>query len=176
MMKHLFESYADYPDAVSNNAKRGIDLNAKVNNKCATSVGKIRAQQLAKKEAVSVATIRRMYSFLSRAETYYDEGDTKACGTISYLLWGGKAGKRWAGAKLKELGYDLAEIGPRGGVRRSRKAPKSDTKNPNPKRGSTKNKPGAAATTRGVKVPQAIERNLQKKADEFNERYKAKLG
>ena len=45
-----------------------------------------------------------MYSYLSRAEEYYDESDTKACGTISYLLWGGLAGKRWASSKLKELG------------------------------------------------------------------------
>ena len=101
------ESYADYPDAVSNNAKRGIELNEKVNNKCATQVGKVRAQQLAKKEAVTVETIKRMFSYLSRAEEYYDEGDSEACGTISYLLWGGKAGLRWAGAKLKEL--DLLE-------------------------------------------------------------------
>ena len=101
------ESYADYPDAVSNNAKRGIELNEKVNNKCATQVGKVRAQQLAKKEAVTVETIKRMFSYLSRAEEYYDEGDSEACGTISYLLWGGKAGLRWAGSKLREL--DLLE-------------------------------------------------------------------
>jgi len=101
------ESYADYPDAVSNNAKRGIELNKKVNNKCATQVGKVRAQQLAKKEAVTVETIKRMFSYLSRAAEYYDEGDSKACGTISYLLWGGKAGLRWSQAKLREL--DLLE-------------------------------------------------------------------
>ena len=45
--KITLESYNDYPDAVKNNAQRGIDLNKKVNNKCATEVGKIRAQQLA---------------------------------------------------------------------------------------------------------------------------------
>jgi hypothetical protein len=45
-----------------------------------------------------------MYSYLSRAEEYYDESDTTACGTISYLLWGGKAGLRWSASKLKELG------------------------------------------------------------------------
>jgi len=101
------DSYADYPDAVSNNAKRGIELNEKVNNKCATQVGKVRAQQLAKKEAVTVETIKRMFSYLSRAQEYYDEGDSEACGTISYLLWGGKAGLRWAGSKLREL--DLLE-------------------------------------------------------------------
>lgn len=96
-------SYADYPDAVKNNAQRGIELNEKQGNKCATQVGKVRAQQLAQGEAVSVETIERMYSYLSRAEEYYDEGNTEACGTISYLLWGGKAGLRWATRKLKEL-------------------------------------------------------------------------
>jgi len=103
LQKENLESYSDYPDAVSNNAKRGIELNEKVNNKCATQVGKVRAQQLAQKEAVTLETIKRMYSYLSRAEEYYDEGDTEACGTISYLLWGGKAGLRWADAKLKEI-------------------------------------------------------------------------
>ena len=102
--KMILESYADYPSGVKNNAKRGLELNEKVNNKCATQVGKVRAQQLAQGKAISVETIKRMYSYLSRAEEYYDEGDTKACGTISYLLWGGKAGKRWAESKLKELG------------------------------------------------------------------------
>lgn len=97
------ESYSDYPDAVKNNAQKGIDLNKEVNNKCATDVGKIRAQQLAQGKPISVETIKRMHSYLSRAEEYYNEGDTKACGTISYLLWGGLAGKRWAESKLKEL-------------------------------------------------------------------------
>ena len=97
------ESYSDYPQAVSNNAKRGIELNKKVNNKCATRTGKIRAQQLANKEPVSVETIKRMYSYLSRAEVYYEKGDQQDCGYISYLLWGGKAAKRWAESKLKEI-------------------------------------------------------------------------
>ena len=98
------ETFNDYPDSVSNNAKRGIELNEKVNNKCATQVGKVRAQQLANKEKISIDTIQRMYSYLSRAEVYYNENDTKACGTISYLLWGGKAGLNWSRKKLRELG------------------------------------------------------------------------
>jgi hypothetical protein len=106
--KMILESYTDYPSGVKNNAKRGLELNEKVNNKCATQVGKVRAQQLAQGKAISVETIKRMYSYLSRAEEYYDENDTKACGTISYLLWGGKAGKRWALSKLKEL--DLIDL------------------------------------------------------------------
>jgi hypothetical protein len=98
------ESYSDYPAGVRNNAKRGIELNDKNNNKCATPVGKVRAQQLAQGKPISVETIKRMHSYLSRAEEYYDENDMNACGTISYLLWGGLAGKRWAASKLKELG------------------------------------------------------------------------
>lgn len=97
------ESYSDYPKSVSNNAKRGIELNEKVNNKCATQVGKVRARQLAQGKPVSVETIKRMFSYLSRAEVYYDKGDTESCGYISYLLWGGKSAKSWAESKLNSL-------------------------------------------------------------------------
>jgi hypothetical protein len=103
-IKQMFESYADYGDGIRNNAKRGIELNEKVGNKCAEQTGKVRAQQLANGEPISVDTIKRMYSFLSRAEVYYDETDTEACGTISYLLWGGKAALAWSRNKLRELG------------------------------------------------------------------------
>ena len=97
------ESYNDYPDAVKNNAKRGIELNENQDNKCATQTGKVRAQQLANGEPISEETIKRMYSYLSRAGEYYDPNSTTECGTISYLLWGGKAGLRWAKSKLTEL-------------------------------------------------------------------------
>ena len=88
---------------MSNNARRGRELNEKVGGKCATAVGKETARILANRETLSDDRVVRMYSFLSRAETYYDESDTKACGTISYLLWGGKAAKRWSEARVKEM-------------------------------------------------------------------------
>ena len=97
------ESYSDYPSSVSNNAKRGLKLNEAVNNKCATQVGKVRAQQLAQGKPISKETIKRMFSYLSRAEAYYKPEDNEACGTISFLLWGGKSAKTWAEAKLKQL-------------------------------------------------------------------------
>jgi len=105
------ESYSDYGSGISNNAQKGIDLNDKNNNKCATPVGKVRAQQLAKGEPISVETIQRMYSYLSRAEVYYDESDMNACGTISYLLWGGKAALSYSRNKLRELGLLELEVG-----------------------------------------------------------------
>jgi hypothetical protein len=104
------ETYSDYPDAVKNNAQKGIDLNEKVNNRCATSTGKIRAQQLANGRNISVQTIKRMYAYLSRAEAFYDEKDMQACGTISFLLWGGLSGKAWSASKLKELGLFNEEL------------------------------------------------------------------
>ena len=164
------------PQGVRNNARRGIELNEKVGNKCATQVGKVRAQQLAKGEGLSFDTVKRMYSYLSRAAEDYDPNDSKACGTISYLLWGGKAGLAWARNVLREEGVDLADVGPKGGVRPTKKAPKSGTPNPSPKRGSDKNKPGAAASEGKVKVPASVEKTLKRKSDEFNERYKGKLG
>ena len=173
--KYELKTYSDYGSGVRNNAKRGIELNKKVNNKCATSVGKVRAQQLARGEKLSVGTIKRMYSYLSRAETYYDANDSKACGTISYLLWGGKAGLNWSRGKLRELGeLDLAEVGPEGGVKSSPKAPKSDTPNANPKGEGTAK--GDASGKKGAKVSAKDRASLQKKADDFNKRYKEKLG
>ena len=61
--KMVLESYSDYPSSVSNNAKRGLKLNEAVNNKCATQVGKIRAQQLAQGKPISKETIKRTVSY-----------------------------------------------------------------------------------------------------------------
>jgi hypothetical protein len=69
----------------------------------------------------------------------------------------------------------FAKIGPRGGIVKSPKAP--DYRERNGKRGSKVNKPGAASGQRGkIKVPASVEKALQTKADEFNKRYKDKLG
>ena len=97
------ESYGGYPDSASNNAKLGIKRNKELGNKCATQVGKVRAQQLARKEKFTLPTLKRIYSYLSRAEAYYDPSKPEACGTISYLLWGGKSMKNWVESKLKGL-------------------------------------------------------------------------
>ena len=105
------ESYSDYNDGVKGNAKRGRELNEKNGNKCATQVGKVRSAQLEAGEPISLETLKRMYSFLSRAETYYDETDMNACGTISFLLWGGKAGLSYSRNKLRELGEIELEVG-----------------------------------------------------------------
>jgi hypothetical protein len=97
------ESYGGYPESASNNAKLGIKRNKELGNKCATQVGKVRAQQLVSRENFTLSTLKRIYSYLSRAEAYYDPAKPEACGTISYLLWGGKSMKNWVESKLKGL-------------------------------------------------------------------------
>ena len=101
------ESYSDYPDGVKNNAKRALEYANKNGwGSCGTPVGKQRANQLAKGEPISVDTIKRMYSFLSRHEgdlvssTAYGDG----CGKLMYDAWGGKAGLGWSRNKLRTLG------------------------------------------------------------------------
>ena len=166
------ESYGGYPESARNNAKLGIKRNKELGNKCATQVGKVRAQQLARGEKFTKPTLKRIYSYLSRAEAYYDASKPEACGTISYLLWGGKSMKNWVESKLKGLD-ELAEVKD-GKVVKSPKAPKSDTPNKNPKgKGTAK---GDASGKTGAKVSEKDAKALQKKADEFNEKYKAKLG
>jgi len=92
-------------------------------------------------------------------------------------------GKFWYKKKQQErfemvntIRLNMAEIGERGGINPSKKAPKSGTPNPNPKRGSDVNKPGAASKGRGVVVPERIMESLQRKSDEWNEKYKEKRG
>lgn len=97
------ESYGGYPESARNNAKLGIERNKELNNKCATQVGKVRAQQIARNENFTKPTLKRIYSYLSRAEAYYDASKPESCGTISYLLWGGKSMKNWVESKLNAL-------------------------------------------------------------------------
>jgi hypothetical protein len=77
-----------------------------------------------------------------------------------------------------KCGYDnqenFATIGERGGIKKSDKAPKSDTPNKNPQGEGTAK--GSASTQRGAEVTKEVEETLQKKSDDFNEKYKDKLG
>jgi hypothetical protein len=107
------ESYSDYPSGVKNNAKRVLEYVEKNGwGSCGTGVGKQRANQLANGRPISVSTIKRMASYLTRhrkdldASTSYSDG----CGKLMYDAWGGKAGLRWAESKLNELGLSSMEI------------------------------------------------------------------
>lgn len=101
------QTFRDYPQAASNNARRALEFTEKNPNDCATQVGKVRAQQIAGREGLSLDTVKRTYSFLSRAKTYNtgsftDEDGKPVCGSISYAYWGGDAMLRWAKKIVEE--------------------------------------------------------------------------
>jgi hypothetical protein len=100
------DSISDYPEGVKNAAKSAVAYAEKNGwGSCGTGVGKQRASQLAKGENISVDTLKRMYSYLSRHKTdltkskSYDDG----CGKLMYDAWGGEAGLKWAERKLAQL-------------------------------------------------------------------------
>jgi len=68
----------------------------------------------------------------------------------------------------------FAKVGERGGIVKSEKAPKSDTPNRNPKGEGTAK--GDARSTRGAEVSARVEKILEDKVKDFNDRYKEKLG
>lgn len=99
------DSYSDYPDSVKNNAKavlKYVEENGW--GSCGTDVGKQRANQLAKGEPISLDTVKRMYSYLSRHEADLEssKGYGDGCGKLMYDSWGGKSALAWAKSKINQ--------------------------------------------------------------------------
>lgn len=99
----LSKTYSDYPQAARNNAKRALKW-AEENGwgSCGTAVGKQRANQLAKGEALTASTIARMASF-KRHQQNKDVPYSEGCGGLMWDAWGGSAGINWAISKMKEI-------------------------------------------------------------------------
>jgi HK97 family phage prohead protease len=96
------ETYNDYPEAATNNAKRALKYKEENGSSCGTPVGWARANQLANRERLSRDTIARMASFKRHQQNKdvpYDEG----CGGIMWDAWGGTAGIEWAIRKLEQI-------------------------------------------------------------------------
>jgi len=101
----MFDSYSDYPDSVKNNAKavlKYVEENGW--GSCGTDVGKQRANQLANGEPISLDTVKRMYSYLSRHEVDLEssKGYGDGCGKLMYDSWGGKSALSWAKSKINQ--------------------------------------------------------------------------
>ena len=91
-------------EAMAAAARRGLAMRAQQprSSQGGTAVGLARANQFANREPVSLDTVRRTFSFLSRARVYYKPG-SETPGTQAYLLWGGPAGLVWARNILRKL-------------------------------------------------------------------------
>ena len=96
------ESYSDYPQAASNNAKRARKYKEENGSTCGTRVGWTRSAQLADRKPISRDTIARMASF-KRHQQHKDVPYSEGCGGIMWDAWGGSSGVNWAINKLKQI-------------------------------------------------------------------------
>ena len=85
-------------DEMAANAERGLALREK-HGRGGTEVGVARARDIKTRKNLSPDTVRRMHSYFARHEVdKKGEGWGKdSAGYIAWLLWGGDAGKAWAG-------------------------------------------------------------------------------
>lgn len=97
------ETFNNYPQGATNNARRMLRWREEHDDiRGGTSVGWTRANQLSNREALSMSTIKRTYSFLSRhkqnavIDPQYKSTPWKDAGYVAYNLWGGQAMFAWA--------------------------------------------------------------------------------
>ena len=101
-------TFKDYPKAATENAKRALKFREETENKnnCGTPVGWARANQLAKREAISFETVKRMAAFnrhRQNKDVPYEEG----CGGLMWDAWGGTEGINWAKRKVEQIEKEM---------------------------------------------------------------------
>jgi len=107
------------PQSVRNNARRGLELRRKHGRGGITNAeaskqgigsGVQRASDLANGEALSYRTVKRMKNFFSRHSAFKRYHDDKTSAAyVSWLLWGGDAGRRWAEAIVRRVEGESAK-------------------------------------------------------------------
>ena len=104
-------TYNDYPKAATENAKRALKYREESGNPkgCGTPVGWARANQLAKGEALSEDTVKRMASF-NRHRQHKDVPYEDGCGGLMWDAWGGTEGVDWAIRKSKQIDEEKKRI------------------------------------------------------------------
>ncbi len=103
----MAKSYGGYPASAKAAARRALKHKEKNGSSCGTNVGWQRANQIASGAKLSMSTIKRTFSFLSRAETYnqgkFTDADGKEiCGSVMYAAWGGSTMRSWCSRIIKE--------------------------------------------------------------------------
>ena len=108
------QTFDDYPQTASNNAKRMIEWRDKYGRDvvtAGTNVGWRRASQLANREAISLDVVKRMAQFNRHRENAkidpkYKGEPWKDNGYVAWNLWGGTAGVDWAIRTIEKLKND----------------------------------------------------------------------
>ncbi len=106
MMRQEFQSYDDYPELISKNAQAALNYIEKTGNPndCLTQVGKVRAQQLAQGKPISIDTVKRMKSFISRHKVDLETSKSyqDGCGKLALDAWGGVEALSWVESTIKK--------------------------------------------------------------------------
>ncbi len=97
---------------MANEAAQGLEWREEF-GRGGTEVGVARARDIKNRANLSIRTVKRMYSYLSRHEVdkegqgFYsgDEGYPSA-GRIAWALWGGDVGFAWTKRKIEEIGKE----------------------------------------------------------------------
>ena len=105
------ETYNNYPQSATNNAKRMIEWLDKYGRDVVTAgteVGWRRASQLANRENISLDVVKRMAQFNRHRENAkidprYKGEPWKDNGYVAWNLWGGTAGVDWAIREVNKL-------------------------------------------------------------------------
>lgn len=108
------ETYNNYPQSATNNAKRMIEWREKYGRDVVTAgteVGWRRASQLANRENISLDVVKRMAQFNRHRENAkidpkYKGEPWKDKGYVAWNLWGGTAGVDWAIREVNKLKDD----------------------------------------------------------------------
>lgn len=100
---------------ISKNACRARKYKEEKGTDCGTAIGWTRSAQLCNKENISLDTVKRMYSYLSRhkvdleSSKSYDDG----CGLLMYDCWGGKPALDWSErilSQYEDFDYDITAL------------------------------------------------------------------
>ena len=112
------------PEAVADNARRALEVRAEKppSQRGMTPVGIARARQLANRQPVSVATLRRMASYFARHEVDKQGAtwDEQGPGWQAWMGWGGDEGWAWARRIIEAedtKAFDASHIMEVGGIR-----------------------------------------------------------
>jgi len=96
------------PKNVQEVAKKALERRreAPKSKKGGTAVGISRGRDLARGANISMSSIRRMISFFARHDTPAERKNRKekiSRASISWDLWGGNPGRRWAESIIRRL-------------------------------------------------------------------------
>ena len=104
------DTYRDYPISATNNSKKVLKWKEEYGDevKGMTAVGWARANQLARREALSYETIARMAAFNrhrqnAEIDPKYKDEPWKDRGYVAWLGWGGTSGVNWAIQKAESI-------------------------------------------------------------------------